>query len=352
MKRILAILLCAAMMFAVLTACGGTGDSAEKNGGEVNIMTYEGYIPESVQQSFTEKTGIKINYTPISSNEEMYEKLKSSGDLYDLIIASDYMLDTMVKEDMLAELDTSKIPNFSNINPDYQSQFYDSENKFTVPYASGRPVIVYDKNKVDFEITSYEDLWNESLKDSVVMIDEIRVVTGITLLTMGYGMNETDPAVLNAAMEKMIALKPNVKQFSSNFPEQTLQSGDAAVGLFFSSSAAALDVNNTDNLKVVYPKEGLGFGIDCFAMSKSAPNADNAYALLDYILDAKIGAECSEGIYYLCCNKAAEEYLSDSYKNNPALFITEEFKDAGFILPLDDETSKVYSDNWTTFKNS
>lgn len=348
MKKLLALTLTVLMLFACLTGCNNSASGS----GELNILTYEGYIPESVLSAFTEETGIKINYTPISSNEETYEKLKSSPELYDLIIVSDYMLDTMIDEDMLMALDTAKLPNFGNLNPEYQSQFYDPDNRYTIPYAAGRPVIVYDKNKVDLDITSYADLWNESLRDSIVMIDDTRVVTGITLLSMGYGLNETDPQILNQAMNKLIELKPNVKQFSSNFPEQTLQSGDASVGLFFSSSAALLDIANTDNLQIVYPKEGLGFGIDCFAMSAKAPNADNAYKLLDYILDGEVGASCSEQIYYLCCNKAAESYLSDAYKSNPGLFITQEFKNAGFIEPLDEETAKIYSDNWTTFKNS
>lgn len=348
MKKLLALTLTVLMVLTCFAACN---DSASKSG-ELNILTYEGYIPESVLTAFTEETGIKINYTPISSNEETYEKLKSSPDLYDLIIVSDYMLDTMIGEEMLMELDREKLPNFGNLNPEYQGQFYDPDDKYTIPYASGRPVIVYDTTKVDLDITSYADLWDESLKDSIVMIDDTRVVTGITLLSMGYGMNETDPDVLNQAMNKLIELKPNVKVFSSNFPEQTLVSGDASVGFFFSSSAALLDVANNPDLKIVYPEEGLGFGIDCFAMSAEAPNADNAYKLLDYILDGEVGASCSEQIYYLCCNKAAEGYLSDAYKSNPGLFITEEFKNAGFIEPLDEATAKIYSDNWTTFKNS
>lgn len=345
MKKFIAVVMVLVMMFS-LAACAGNTEKA------VNILTYEGYIPENVLNSFTEQTGIKINYTPISSNEEMYEKIKSSSDLYDLIIASDYMLDMMIKEDMLLELDTNKIENFGNINPDYQSQFYDKENKYTIPYASGRPLIVYDTTKVDFEITSYADLWDERLENSIVSIDDMRVVTGFTLLSMGYGMNETDPDILDKALNKLIELKPNIKQFTSNFPEQSIQSGDASVGLLFSSSAALLDVANNPNLKIVYPKEGLGFGIDCFAVSKDAPNADSTYELLNYILDGKIGAQCSEWICYLCCNKASEEYLTNAFKSNPALFITEEFKDAGFILPLDDAANQIYSNNWTTFKNS
>lgn len=345
MKKILTMMLCAALILTLFAGCGGTAEKSQV----INLLTYEGYIPDSVVSAFTEKTGITVNLTPISSNEELYEKLKSSPDLYDLVIASDYMLDTMIDEDMLASLDTSKVANWGNIDPEYQSQYYDESNEYTIPYAAGRPLIVYDPDKVDFDITSYEDLWNPELKDSIVMIDDMRVITGITLLSMGYGMNETDPDVLAAALDKMEQLKSNVKVFDSNYPEQSLISGDASVGFMFSASAATLEGTN---YKVVYPSEGLGFGIDCLAVSSQAPNADNTYEFLNYLLDPEVGASISEQILYLCCNQAAEPYLSDDYKSNPALFITGDFKDAGFIESLDDATNTIYSDNWTTFKNS
>lgn len=344
MKKLIALILSLTMMTA-LAGCAGKSDEV------INLLTYEGYIPDSIVESFTAETGIKVNLTPISSNEEMFEKLKSSPELYDLVIASDYMLDTLISEDMLLKLDADKLPNLKNIDSQYQSQYYDEQNEYTIPYAAGRPLIVYDPAKVDFEITSYADLWNENLKDSIVMIDDMRVVTGITLLSMGYEMNETDPAVLSEALAKMKELKPNVKLFSSNYPEQALTSGDASVGFMFSSSAAILGSSET-NFKIVYPSEGLGFGIDCFAVSAKAPNADNTYKLLDYLLDGKVGANASEQILYLCCNSASEEFLSEEYKSNPALFINESFKDAGFILSLDDDANKLYSDNWTSFKNS
>ncbi len=346
MKKTIALLLCLSLLLCCFAGCQGT----EKNQ-VINLLTYEGYIPDSVAAAFTKETGIKINLTPISSNEELYEKLKSSPDLYDLVIASDYMLDTMIAEDMLLSLDKSKLQNFGNLNPDYMGQYYDPADEYTIPYSAGRPLIVYDPEKVSLNITSYADLWDASLLDSIVMIDDMRVVTGITLLSMGYGMNETDPEILSAALEKLKALKPNVKVFTSNYPEQSLVSGDASVGFMFSASAALLSDSDKE-FKIVYPSEGLGFGIDCLAVSKQAPHADNTYRLLDYLLQPEVGADVSEQILYLCCNKAAEAYLSDAYKSNPALFISEEFKDAGFILSLDEAANKLYSDNWTLFKNS
>ena len=345
MKRIIAILLCVALLMVGFTACG------EPKTDSINLLTYEGYIPEEVITAFEEETGLKINLTAVFGNEEMYEKLKSSPELYDLTITSDYMLDTMRNEDMLLKLDKSKIPNFSNIDPIYQSKFYDAANEYTVPYAPGRPLIVYDSSKITVPITSYADLWKPELKDSIAMFDDMRVVTGITLLSLGKDFNSTNTDDINTALEAMKALKPNLKVLSSNYNEQNIISGDASVGMLFTSQAAILSAENP-KYKIVYPSEGLGFGIDCLAMSAKAPNVDNTYKLVNYLLEGEVGAKVSEGILYLCANKAAEPFLSEEYKTNPALFFSQEYKDAGFIMPLDADVERIYSDNWTAFKNS
>ena len=345
MKRIIAILLCMMLVCVGFTACGGEKSDS------INLLTYEGYIPEDVITAFEAETGLKINLTAVFGNEEMYEKLKAAPELYDLTITSDYMLDTMIKEEMLLKLDKSKIANFANIDPTYQSKFYDSANEYTIPYAPGRPLIVYDSSKVTVPITSYADLWKPELKDSIAIFDDMRVVTGITLLSLGKDFNSTNVEDINAALEAMKKLKPNLKLLSSNYTEQNIISGDASVGMLFTSQAAIL--SQTDpKYKIVYPSEGLGFGIDCLAMSAKAPNADNTYKLLNYLLEGEVGAKVSEGILYLCANKAAEPFLSEEYKSNPALFFSQEYKDAGFIMPLDEETNRIYSDNWTAFKNS
>ena len=77
----------------VLTACGGGDGSGEGEGngesggasGEkvVNILNWSEYIPDDVIKQFEEETGIKVNYSTVSSNEEMVAKLNVSGSGFD-----------------------------------------------------------------------------------------------------------------------------------------------------------------------------------------------------------------------------------------------------------------------------
>ena len=106
------------------------------------------------------------------------------------------------------------------------------------------------------------------------------------------------------------------------------------------------------NLKVVYPPEGMGFGIDSWFIPVGAKNTDNAYEFLNYITDAENAAHISEEIFYQCPNKAADQYLSEEYKNNPALYIpADQLGIPEFIQTLDEDTTAVYDEIWTAFKN-
>ena len=314
-------------------------------------MTYEGYFPDNVVEKFGAETGIKWQFTAASSNEEMYDKLRTSPDLYDIVLCGDYMLDTMVKSDMLTKLDRSKLPNFDNLDPDFQGKYYDPENAYTVPYAAGSPVLIYDPAKSP-ELSAFGDLWNGELKNNIVLLDDIRVIQGFTAQSLGYGLNEADAGKLEAVKNKLVELKPNIKLFDANTPHDALISGDAAAGFMFCSQAATAIAENP-NLKIAFPSEGAGFGIDCITVPAAAPNIDNAYTFLNFILDGENSAMASEGIFYISCNKAADAYLSEAFKNNPAVYPPAGVMEkAQFILPLDDAVAKIYTDNWTAIKNS
>ena len=273
-------------------------------------------------------------------------KLQAGGE-YDLVLASDYIIDMARKENLLLKLDKSKIPNFSNINPAFQSKFYDEQNEYTVPYSAGIPLIIYNPDLVgDVEIKGYEDLWNPAFADSLVLMDDARNVIGITLKTMGKSLNETDPEVLELAKEKLLSLKPNIRALDYNNPQNLMISGETSVGYIFTSQVITV-LNEMPNFQVVFPEEGLGFGIDSCFIPAAAPHPDNAHAFLDFILDGERSAHITDQIYYISCNSAATPYLS-----NQALVIPEEaIEGAEFIQDIG-EAADLYPQIWTEFKQS
>ncbi len=347
MKKLLSILLTAVLLTTLALPLLAQAEEERV----LNIFTWEGYIDQdTVLAPFTAETGIKVNYATFSSNEEMLAKLEATGGAdYDLVLSSDFVLDALRQKQLIQALDKAKIPNFVNIKPTCLNQYFDPDGSLVVPYVLGTPVIMYDPAVVGFEITGYEDLWNPALKDSIVVVDDARVVIGLVLLSMGHSMNTTDPAILAEAAEKMTTLRPNIRAFDYDTPHTLLASGEVSVGYMFTPFAVLARMERPD-LAVVHPKEGLGFGIDGFVIPAKAPHPDNAHKFLDFILRPEIGAKIAEVQLYNNINAASEPLLPELFATDPALNPPADLlKTAEYIRFLGDDEAK-FQDMWAAFK--
>ena len=348
MKKIFALLLALVMM----SACAVAETVNQKDEAVLNIFTWEGYIDYStVIQPFEEETGIKVNYATFASNEEMYEKLSAvGGGDYDIILASDYILNMTREAGLMQKFDPAIVTNYSNLNTDFTSQFFDPSNEYVVPYMAGIPLIVYDPAVVEKEIKGFNDLWDPELADSIGLIDDARVTIGMVLLSMGQSMNTTDEAVLAEAAAKLDALKENIHVLEYENLHNYIVSGDVSVVYTFTPFVGFAKDANPD-LVAVWPEEGMGFGIDGCFIPVNAPHAKNANLFMEFLLRPEIAAICAEWQYYCSPNAAAQEFLSDAFKARPEFMgIYENIDKAEFVMNLSTENEQKFQDIWTTFK--
>ena len=277
-KRVLAVVMCALMAGTAFTGFKDAGDDKE-----LVLFTWEGMFPQEVLDDFEKETGVKVVYSNFDTDETMLEKLSmAKGGDYDIVIADDYILETAIQEGLAEKLDKDSLENIKNINPLYQGQFYDPDDEYTVPYGAGIPLIVYDPEQVDIDIKGYKDLWDPSLEDSIALTANYRVINGITQLSMGESMNEEDVDVIKKTGEKLLELAPNVRLIQDDNTQNALLNGEASVAFLYTSQVTAALAENPD-LKVVYPEEGLGFGIMGMFIPSEAPDKDAAYSFMDYI---------------------------------------------------------------------
>ena len=348
MKKVLAMLLALALLICSFAGCG----SAEtKEGGEMVLYTWEAMFPQEVLDAFTEETGIKINYVNFDTDETMLAKLQAAeGGEYDLIIADDYIIETAVAEGLVAELDMDKIPSVENVNPIYQGQFYDPEDKYTVPYGAGVQTIVYDPAVVDIEINGYADLWDASLASNIGITSNYRVMNGMALKVMGESYNTNDVATIEAAGAKMLELAPNIRLIKDDNIQDDLLSGEIGAAVMYTSQVTMAMLANPE-LKVVYPTEGIGFGVMGMFVPSKAPNSDAAHKFIEYILDPEISAQCFEYLGYYCTNSAAEEFINEDYKS--FLTLPADFSgDTEMIGNISAEAAEAHAKVWTEFKTA
>lgn len=348
-KKLFGFLMTGVMVCSMLTGCGNTGTDAQK--GQVNVFIWTEYVSEAAISDFEKNTGIKVNVSTYSSNEDMLAKLKSESEgTYDVILPSDYAIEYLIAQDKLEALDKDKLSNLSNIDPAYLDESFDPGNVYSVPYEGGVACIAVNTAKVDKEITSYADLFDPSLKSQLVVLDDYRAVIGMTERSMGLSMNETDPDTLAQVEEKLLTLKDNIKLYDSDSPKSALISGDCTVGMVWSAEVA-LAMDENPDIEIVYPTEGAYVFLDNWAIPKGAKNYDAAMEFINYMLSAEAAKMNIEDFPYLCPNKTALEMLGEDYVNNEAKNVPAEVIASGeFVSYLDTDTLAIYDEMWTKLK--
>ena len=363
-RKMCALIMSTVLVAFLLTGCGGdssngsadNGTNAQESNsnsqlsGELNLFTWDGMFPQEILDGFEKETGVRIRYSNFDYNEDMLAKLEEAeGGDYDLVIADDYIVEMVIQEGLAQKLDTSKLSTYGNLNPVFMSQFYDPENEYTVPHGAGIVLLMYDPSLTDVEITGYKDLWNPALEDNIALTANYRVVNGIALKAMGESYNTEDLDVIRTAGQKMLELAPNVRVINDNNTQDLLISGEASVAFLYTSQAvAALSVR--PDLKVVYPAEGLGFGVMAGFIPSKAPNAEAAYAFLDYINRPENAAACFEYLGYYCTNKAAEEFISEEMKD--MIVLPEDAAEGESIHNISQEAEDLHAEIWNQFKDA
>lgn len=324
-------------------------EPTEAVGGQLNLFTWEGMFPPEVLEAFTAETGIAINYVNFDYDETMLVKLQASkGGDYDLIIADDYIIETVIAEGLAQKLDTSRISNYGNINTAYQKQFFDPQDEYTVPYGSGVQTIVYNPETLDLDITGYADLWNPILADRLGVIGNYRVVNGMALKVLGKSYNTEDVAEIEEAGQKLLELAPNIRLIKDDNIQDDLISGEIDAAIMYTSQVTMAKMAKPE-LEIVFPSEGIGFGIMAQFIPSNAPNADAAYLFIDYILRPEVSAQCFEFLGYYCTNSAAEEFISDEMRG--FLTLPEGFSgEMEMIQLVGAEAEEAHSKVWTEFK--
>ena len=277
------------------------------DGGTLHIYTWSDYIAPDVLESFESALKVKVVIDTFDSNEAMYAKLKAGGTGYDIITPSSYQIATMAREGMIDKLDHSKIPNVKkNFDPSFTDQVLDPAFAYSAPYAVTYTGLAYRKDKIPegADVNSWAIIGNPAMKGRVSLLDDIREVIGAGLMYLGYSVNSTSAAEINAAVEQVLKWRVNVRKFDAESYKTEVASGATWIGQGYSTDVTQVIVGDEeagaparDDVGFALPKEGFAIAFDEMVVAKSAKRKDLAYAFINYIYDGDVAKVNME---YIC----------------------------------------------------
>ncbi len=318
----------------------------------ITVFNWGDYINEELLDDFEAETGIRVVYDTFASNEDMWAKFSTSANSYDIVIPSDYMIERMIKNDLILPLDHSKLPNVANLYPEFTKLTYDPGNQYSMPYFWSSTGIIYNKNRMTDPIDSWKILWNEKYKDKIIMMNVQRTTLMVALKILGYSMNTTIPAELEAAKQLLVKQRPLVVAYAEDNVKDMMLQGEGDMALIWSGEAYVV-MEESEDFDYVIPREGTNLVFDAMVIPKTSTHVEEAYQFINYMLRADVAAKNMEVIFYNTPNQEAYKLLPpEKQKLLGSLPFESMVKGESEIFVDLGEALNLYNQVWTEFKAS
>lgn len=323
---------------AAAAAVAATGPwivrDAFASSGELNIINWADELPGTVIADFTKKTGIKVNSTPFSQNEEQINKLQATGGVgFDLCQPTHDRAPQFKELGILSPLDENKLmldallPAMVKIS---ETDWRWDGKIYHTPHTWGSEAISWrtDMANLEYGKLSYGTLWEPEYKGKVQGRPH-SLLAGIGLWMDASGQLPSnrmldafkDEDSMKKIYDKLLAFaiekKPWIKQFwdSADNTKSGLLTNGVVIGQTWDGPALSL---KKDGKPVSYmaPKEGAISWLDGWALLSEAKNTDQAYEWIKYVHSPEVSAMVADGSGYNPVVKGSADLLSPAAKKN------------------------------------
>ncbi len=348
MKALRRLLPLALALAALAILAGGCARGAKT----LSVFIWSEYIDPELVGRFEKQAGVKVVIDTYENTETMMSKVASAGSQYDLVVMSDHAVRTMIKQGLLAPLELSKIPNAANVAPRFRDPAYDPGSRHSLPYQWGTMGLVYRKDKLpNFkESASWAAVLDPASQPGpVVLLDSMRDLMGAALLRDGHSPNTRDTGELAQAGKRLEAARTArlLGFYGSPDSVDKVIAGDAWVGIAYNGDAL---VKLDDNTDFVLPREGTIVWVDAMTVPAGTKNRERAFAFMNFILDAEVGAQLSNYIAYATPNQASLPLVEQAMRDDPRIYPAEAELAGSAMLEDVEQATTLYDQIWTRVK--
>lgn len=324
MKHQHRVLLLAIVVGIVLFAAAAGAEDAKK----LHLYSWTQYMDPDIIKQFEEKYDVEVEQSYYESLPEMYAHLRAGGSAhYDIVIPSSYYVPRMIADELLQPLDKDLIPNLSNLMDKFSDPVFDPGNQYTAAYQWGTTGIAYNAEMLPEAPAGWAILFDPDVDADYpfVLSTDLQVMLGAACAYQGKPYACT--GALNWKQAAQLILKTKDRTGFGGFMDNTpmldkLENGEVAAGVSYNGDYVFRQAHNPEaykNKRFILPREGAELWLDSMAIPADAPHPELANKFINFILDAKIGAQLSNYNYYATPNKAAVEHLKPELQQPPVM---------------------------------
>ena len=321
-------------LFLLLLSCNAYSTGKE----QLNILTWADYIQTSVIKQFEQETGIKVNADYADNHYSLETKIIALNNDYDVVIPTlAPFFVRQVQFGLYQPLDYSLLKNSKYLDPRVIAFEKDANNSdvYAVPFLIDTVGIGYDHTKItsimpNAPIDSLSLIFDPNIlknfeKCGIEMLDSPEEIIVLALLYLGFDANSESEEDLKKAAEVLQKIRPFISNINSALYFNNLASGDACIVIGYSGDiiharkTSKLSGSNLD-IRYILPKEGAIMNLDLMAIPASAPNKENAYKFIDFILRPEINASIANFIGFTSPNLKSYELIHKDLIENPNIY--------------------------------
>jgi spermidine/putrescine transport system substrate-binding protein len=160
-------------------------------------------------------------------------------------------------------------------------------------------------------VTGWELLWNEKYAGKILMIDNSRDAFGIAQYLLGYSVNTTDKAELQACADKLAQQRPLVQQYVMDQIYATMENEEAYIAAYYAGDCMLMMEENEDLAFYLPEHQGFNLFTDAMCIPNCATEKEAAELFINFMCDPEISGANMDYICYGSPISAAKEYMED-----------------------------------------
>jgi spermidine/putrescine transport system substrate-binding protein len=342
------------MMILAITVFGFGCTRAVKSEAQqdkvLNLAIWSNYISPEIEKQFFETTGIKLQISNFSSNEELFAKIQAGGSGIDVAVPSDYMVGILAKLGHLEKINEALVPNRKLVAAEFLGLNFDAKNSFSYPYSSTTAGIAIRKGIIKKPLKTWTDVMNcPELSGQISLLDDAREVFAIALRANGFSINSTEETELRTAASWLKKYRKQIKVFRSDTVD-ILVNKEVLAAHSYSADALGAGLKTSGEIEYIIPEEGGSRAVDNLVIVKGSRRVEMAHTLINFLLRRESNIEFVKSRLGGPVIQGVREFLPKNIRDLSGLFLSEKTLSKLELLQDLGDTTVLIDRLWTEFK--